>query len=157
MRHPSYPDSLKPLSEEQQTQAINTQLLNNPFGKTFSEHLLSFSKVRSEHDRIYYNEAFSVAEDRERIEKFTAPNRQFVNGKGGERDKEMRQKTRDGKFCIVSTESAPASKYLQGLCGVLTGAVLTRIDDAIVQAQALDPETLRPSILCYPFPFSSLL
>ena len=59
---------------------MENQLCENPFGKTFSENLLSFSNIRKEHERIYHTEAFPSAADRESIESFSVPNLQFVGG-----------------------------------------------------------------------------
>eukprot|EP00966_Prymnesium_polylepis_P009559 220508-Prymnesium_polylepis.1 len=122
---------LKPLSEAQQQEAINVQLEQNSFGRIFSKHLLSFSAIRSEHDRLYYGEAFPSAEERARVEGFAVPNRQFLDGKGGERDKEMRQKVRSGSWASVSAEPEPASAYLRELCSALTPSALARIDAAL--------------------------
>jgi hypothetical protein len=125
------------LSDEQQQKAVNTQLEENPNGRAFSTHLMAFSNIRANHEKIYLTKAFPSDQGRELIENFEVPNLQFINGKGGERNCEMRQKTRDGKFCAASTPSTPVSKYLQALCKALTAAALARIDEAILREPVL--------------------
>eukprot|EP00966_Prymnesium_polylepis_P271540 6273580-Prymnesium_polylepis.1 len=125
---------LKPLSDDQQKQAIEMQLKLNPFGKTFSENLLRFCEIRKEHDRIYREFAFPTAGERDRIESFEVPNLQFLNGKGGKRDGNMRQKTRDGKFCTAQTHvfgQLMSSSYLRKLCATLTPSVLAKLDEML--------------------------
>eukprot|EP00966_Prymnesium_polylepis_P270616 6251836-Prymnesium_polylepis.1 len=119
---------LKPLSEQQQQQAVESQLALIPYGRTFSHHLLKFTEIRTEHDRIYTEVAFPSPDDRDRIERLVVPNLQFLDGEGGARDPQMRQKTRDGKWAAASRAAQPTSKYLSGLCSVLTPDVLTSMD-----------------------------
>mmetsp|Transcript_2992 Transcript_2992/g.8957 ORF Transcript_2992/g.8957 Transcript_2992/m.8957 type:complete len:1166 (+) Transcript_2992:1503-5000(+) len=121
---------LKPLSEQQQQKAIEVQMQMHPFGKTFSRHLLAFSAIRAEHDRIYREVAFPSAAERARIEEFEAPNLQFHNGKDGERDQSMRQRAVNGDLCCVSKSPIPASGYLQELNEKLAPA-LTEIDSVL--------------------------
>jgi len=125
---------LKPLNDKQQQQAIDFQLEQNPFGKAFAEHLMAFSTIRQEHDRVYREEAFPSAEERDRIEGFKVPNLQFIDGvETGDRDPEVRQKTASGAFVAVSSEPEPRSKYLQEPCGVLTPKTLDAIDAALAK------------------------
>ena len=121
---------LKPLSEQQKQKAIEVQMQMHPFGKTFSRHLLAFSAIRAEHDRIYREVAFPSAAERARIEVFEAPNLQFHNGKDGERDQSMRQRAVNGDLCCVSKSPIPASGYLQELNEKLTPA-LAEIDSVM--------------------------
>ena len=131
---------LEPLNDVQQTAAIQMQIHDN-VGREFFHHLQNFTHIRAEHDRIYLEVAFPTPEARATIEGFSVPNRQFLDGKGGERDREMRQKARGqqaGEWAAVSTHAEPASIYLQRLCAILTPAVLTAID-AVLEKRGSSP------------------
>lgn len=95
-------------------------------GLAFSQHLLQFSKIRKEHDRIYQEMAIPSARERGSIESYSAPDLQMKNGK---HDLQMLQKTRiGGDFCTVSTQSEPASRYFKDMCEVLTPERLADIE-----------------------------
>ena len=117
--------NLKPLSDEQQRQMVASQLGKN----VFFENLAEFTKIRTKHVEIFNTLAFPDADERKRIVNYSAPNYQFVNKRDGKRDGNMRQKTRDGKLCAVSTAEEPSSKYLLGLWAKITPEVVAKIDD----------------------------
>jgi hypothetical protein len=128
--------------------AVEHQLAQHEAGRVFSRHLLSFISIRFEHDRVYTEVAFSSTEERERIEQFSVPNLQFVNRKNGERDKEMRQKTRGqsaGQWVAVSTKAAPASRYLQGLCSVLD-PLLKSLDEMLTFEPTSSEEKVKEQV-----------
>ena len=58
--------NLKPLSPEQQKDAIGQQLSGN----NFFSHLQQFSEIRKQFDRIYYEYVCPTPEQREQIEKY---------------------------------------------------------------------------------------
>ena len=120
---------LKPLSDEQQAKAIREQIGE----AAFFRHLMAFTRIRKEHDRIYCEVAFPSDEERARIEGFHAPNRLLL-GDGTARDPEQRQRTRDGSgFVHVSREAAPQSAYLLALQPFFTNDVLRAFDSALSQ------------------------
>ena len=67
--------NLKPLSEEQQREAIKHQLKD---AKQF-EHLAAFKEIRLEHDRIFTQVAFPDEKERREIENFEQQNRFFAS------------------------------------------------------------------------------
>ena len=93
------PTLLKPLSDDQQRAVIEGQLGDNPF----FEHLMRFSAIRHEHDRLYSQELFPKTEQREEIEGFTVPDLFRLQDGSGSYDPEARQKLADGsRFIRVS-------------------------------------------------------
>ena len=111
---------LKPLSAEQQTNAIQAQI----GGSEFFHHLRAFTLIRTEHDRIYREVAFPSAEARAAIEGFSHPNKLLL-GDGVTRDKAQRQRARDGaSFVKASRHGAPQSEYLSRLAAFFDDAVL---------------------------------
>ena len=48
----------------QQQEAVERQLHAHAAGREFAEHLLQFTAIRAEHDRIYREVAFPSAEER---------------------------------------------------------------------------------------------
>ena len=112
---------LKPLSDEQQRSVIHTQLGDNEY----FDHLLSFSKIRSEHDRIYREDAFPSAEDREFLETSCAPDRFRLDD--GAFDPEMVQKSLE-LADLQRSAGEPRSTILREHCSVLTPSALQRVD-----------------------------
>ena len=117
---------LKALSDEQQAAAVQAQLGDSEF----FHHLMAFSKIRREHDRIYREVAFPSESERAAIESFAAPNRLLLS-EGGPRDSEQRQRTREGsRFCSVS-QKAPRSQLLCSLGSFFTPELLAALDDGL--------------------------
>jgi len=121
--------NLAELSDEQQLNMVKKQLGEQ--NAEFFEHLIAFTQIRKGHDLVYVN-VFETEEEREHIESFETPNRQFINGRDGERDKHMRQKRADGEYCVVSAGSQPTSTYLKKIRSLVTDQVLGQIDDLLV-------------------------
>ena len=131
---------LSALSDAQQNAVIRSQV---QFASAeLLEHAAALSQIRSTHDRIYTETAFPSEKDRDRIERFSAPDLSFINGKDGERAKHLRQKTRGGKWVAVH-RGPPQSKYLQALCRDLTPDVLARIDKVL---EPMDPTALSDEV-----------
>ena len=96
--------NLKPLSDDQQRAVIEGQLGDNPF----FEHLMRFSAIRHEHDRLYSQELFPETEQRAEIEGFTVPD--LFRLQDGSYDPEARQKLADGsRFIRVSPKGGAAA------------------------------------------------
>ena len=74
--------------------------------------------------------AFPQDEMREQVQALEAPNLFFVNGRGGVRDKNVRQKRRDGGgFVAASSDpSNVASSFHASLQKVFTKALLKGVD-----------------------------
>eukprot|EP00519_Triparma_laevis_P008571 CAMPEP_0182519176 /NCGR_PEP_ID=MMETSP1321-20130603/44958_1 /TAXON_ID=91990 /ORGANISM="Bolidomonas sp., Strain RCC1657" /LENGTH=1957 /DNA_ID=CAMNT_0024727141 /DNA_START=127 /DNA_END=5997 /DNA_ORIENTATION=- len=117
---------LKKLDDEQQQRAVQSQLVDNPVGQQFSKHLLRFSEIRVEHDRLYVEEAFNSEEERKEVEGFSAPN--LLVREDGRRDPQMRQKTDKGVWAAVSSSPQPTSIYLKKLNEVITTSLLEDLD-----------------------------
>ena len=115
---------LKPLSTEQQHEAIAHQLKD---AEQF-RHLTAFGVIRKEHDEVYETKAFPNEEDRGRIERLEQRNR-FLLPDGKKRDPKMRQLRKDGSgFVRVSTAPTPQSLHLLKLHNFFTGELLNEID-----------------------------
>ena len=134
---------LKPLSEEQQREAIQNQLQGFQTGKAFSDHLTAFAAIRKGHDEVY-GRIFSD-EKRACIEGFGVPDRFFL--KDGARDPAMRLKGPDGITCAATLETSMAvqSKYLQGVCSVLTPELLVKVEVALNDTPN-EVETMRHAV-----------
>ena len=90
--------NLKPLSDEQQREAIEYQLKDS----TDFDHLSAVAAIRREHDRIDREVTFQTDAERYEIEHFARQNRFFASD--GTRDHGMRQRRRDGSgFVRLST------------------------------------------------------
>ena len=98
---------LKPLSEEQQKRLIMTQLGDN----AAFDHLMSFSKIRREHDRIYEDEAFARSYERELLESIES-----VDGfkkVDGSFDSQGVQKALSGEHLGVRTSEASSRTIIE--------------------------------------------
>ena len=106
-----YPDfvvmDLKPLSEEQQKRLIMTQLGDN----AAFDHLMSFSKIRREHDRIYEDEAFARSYERELLESIES-----IDGfkkVDGSFDPQLVQRALSGEHLGVRTSEASSRTIIE--------------------------------------------
>ena len=126
---------LKPLSDEQQKEAISRQLDEHPLGKAFSEHLLAFVAIRKGHDEIYQG-VFNTVHRRRAIESFLVPNRfelqppQLDDAGIARLDPQMRQHNTDGTVAALHT-GPPRSRYLADLSAYLAPALLEAVDQAV--------------------------
>ena len=121
---------LKPLSEEQQRQAISNQLKDS---ESF-EHLAAFGKIRREHDRIFEEVAFPDEKERDEIERFEQRNLFFASD--GKRDPSMRQRSRDGSgFVRFCKADEPKSAYLCQLCGFFSAPLLIELSAALLNLE----------------------
>ena len=123
--------NLKELNDRQKEDAWKQQLDSN---ETF-EHLQAFYKIRNTHDEIY-GQAFPQASQRDEVQ-VEYPNKLFVQPRGDERDKEMRQRQRDGVRLVATSKSAslPHSTYLKTADEWLQQGVLDALDRAIAQPE----------------------
>ncbi len=123
--------NLKPLTAQQQSDAINKQLSNSEF----YNHLHAFSTIRAHHDQLYKTEAFSYEQDRRSIEKFKKPDMFKSMRMRGAYNPLMRQMAVDGSRFVREITGAPQSEYLKALS--LDERVLQRID-AVMSDMAPD-------------------
>ena len=120
------------LTEEQQSQAVLQQLQHQPEARIFTDHLLAFSGIRTEHDDLY--ELVFEAEQRNAIEGLPPIDLMVVKG---ERAPALRQRSKTGDFIVAIPEKTNVgvqvveSAYLQRCCKYLTPSVLERLDELI--------------------------
>jgi len=135
--------NLKPLSEEQQREAIRHQLKD---AKQF-EHLTAFKEIRLEHDRIFTEVAFPDEAERLEIENFAQPNLFFVDGNPALRNSEMRQRRRDGSsFVRVSKAASPESASLRRLCGFFSDGLLDELDKVLAALGTNDEAKVKEAV-----------
>ena len=131
---------LEPLSEEQQLKVVTNQIGENKF----VEHLLAFSNIRAEHDRIYEEEAFSKDEDREFVEKMDPEDHFLLSS--GEFDSAMRQHSKDGSRVVRALDEAVAPKSCFLNSKTLDEGILqelhTRLIPHLSLAEGLNDETI---------------
>ena len=119
---------LKALTTAQQCEALRHQLASLTGDvKEFMEHLLSFSAIRKEHDRIWEKEAFESPEMRKKLESFRAPDL-FVTTDGLPNPR-VQQMCEDGTQPLRRSDDGPHSEYLK-----------QRAKELCNVAEHLDPE-----------------
>ena len=127
---------LEPLNDEQQLAAIGAQIGEQ---NAFFQHLMAFTRIRKEHDRIYHEVAFPSADDRRRIEGFCAPNKLLLED-GKTRDGARRQRTRDDSAFIHVSHQAPQSTYLLDLQPFFSTKLLRAFDDMLISELAFSAD-----------------
>ncbi len=139
---------LSPLSEDQQRDITRNQLGKNEH----FEHLLQFSSIRSEHDRIYLSEAFSRERERDFVEEITSPDRFFLDGGQSEFDPSMRLHSYNDSARIVArnTTGIYKSEFLKKntlnpmLLDELQGRIISLTEDVDDKAIEDEVEKLLP-------------
>jgi hypothetical protein len=118
--------NLLPLTAKQQNSLISKRI----GGSDFFDHLSAFCDIRTIHDQVYC----AAFPESSRLEIETLPRCDELVLESGQKNPQMRQRTRDGDaFVKISGSAVPQSDFLQACCKSLNVDVLGKIDDAIAR------------------------